>query len=157
MVWQTSHVSRCAAYKHFLFFFWETKETKIALLHNHRLLNTSTVIIPPSLFPQSAESIYWKAWLQQFTGKKLGGTSITPHKLLGKLAVDTKGTVHWMYLSTKGKENLAGVHSMLTQADLTHLLSNVCVQLFAKAVRCWFIKIVTRSTTKLFMGCDWMQ
>ena len=31
-----------------------------------------------------------------------------------------------MYLSTKGKENLAGVHSMLTQADLAHLLSNVC-------------------------------
>ena len=86
------------------------------------------IIIPPSLFPQSAESIYWKAWLQQFTGKKLGGTSITPHKLLGKLAVDTKGTVHWMYLSTKGKENLAGVHSMLTQADLAHVLSNVFVQ-----------------------------
>ena len=115
------------------------------------------IILPPSLFPQSAESIYWKAWLQQFTGKKLEGTSITPHKLLWKLAVDTKGTVHWMYLSTKGKENLAGVHSMLTQADLAHLLSNLFVQLFAKAITCWLIKIVTGSTTKLFMGWDWMQ
>ena len=57
--------------------------------------------------------------------KKTGGHIYNTSQTAWEVGSGHKGDCALNVL-TKGKENLAGVHSMLTQADLAHLLSNVC-------------------------------